>query len=781
MGEEINEDKKTSRRLSKEERRKNESEEERKARRERKRLKKQQQRQQQQQENNDSSNEEDVEVSMKKNQKTKLAKDSSSDEETQEKGTRRGNEKKPKPKYKLKSKSKSKSGQPEIESNSSSSDEEQRASRRHQNPKRQKSPVTHHPVQRNTPKTTTIISNAITDALSQALVQTGISRVLRLGLSPPAGPTIPRQLKRDTTDNTSSMKLKICFTDDLPEDPHVLHPMVQVHLVDAVTGQYVLKSDPRVCVTNAFEHSTVINGETGERSTATCAFIPPVCTKPCPLGQSNDNQDAPNWNEELVLNENIDVLLSSNNLVMLFEFFDIGPQIVTNGGKYPIAWAYFRPTKEGREYFKAEVMTPVRLQLYRVQRPTWLTSSQSRQAGYLDPDRDPPVPPIFRQFRHARLSKFPSTLHIECGIEQNRKTEQVRHRRPEHVFEIESHELTLQHFLEQEKTADEGCSGSVEQNVTDEEASRRPAGQSLMMKTRRHPDESCLIPQRNIVLHSLPREDVGCMCLAFSPSGNYLACACADESGAFPIRLVDVTKHEPTFFKNLYGHHGLVYCLKFCPENDSQLVSASADGTIRVWNHATRERHSVLVFERPDQLTFHYVVEYHHTLEDKSHVVFSAGLDHRIHMWNTKPKSEGCAFIGTLNISSSESFPNEKLQEEGGMQCLVFDGKHSRLFSGDATGQILVWKFRDNGMLPEQYQVLRKIQMTEAITHLALHPRKNHLLVQTKGNVLCQYELRSYVVIHKGYPGIQCTADLIKNTFSPDGRFVLSGSEDGEA
>lgn len=74
----------------------------------------------------------------------------------------------------------------------------------------------------------------------------------------------------------------------------------------------------------------------------------------------------------------------------------------------------------------------------------------------------------------------------------------------------------------------------------------------------------------------------GAITLAFSGSGTLLAAACCDEPllDRFPIRLFDSDtgrcRHE------LKGHASMVYSLVWSP-GDSLLLSASADGTAKVW------------------------------------------------------------------------------------------------------------------------------------------------------------------------------------------------------
>ncbi|KAG7390952.1 Jouberin [Phytophthora boehmeriae] len=108
-----------------------------------------------------------------------------------------------------------------------------------------------------------------------------------------------------------------------------------------------------------------------------------------------------------------------------------------------------------------------------------------------------------------------------------------------------------------------------------------------------------------------------------------------------------------------------------------------------------------------------------------------------------------------------------------------------RIFCGDARGDVTVWR-----RVPSQpavdasisscYELVKTIRTGQSnITSLQLHPRKAHLLVHTQPNAIFQYELRSYLLLNKSYAGVVCETLLVKSVFSPDGKLVISGSEDG--
>jgi WD40 repeat protein len=72
----------------------------------------------------------------------------------------------------------------------------------------------------------------------------------------------------------------------------------------------------------------------------------------------------------------------------------------------------------------------------------------------------------------------------------------------------------------------------------------------------------------------------GCFTCKFSHSGKYLCCGCADWV-MFPLKVFDVITGECIIAYS--GHHDLIYEINWTLD-DSQLLTASSDGTAKLWH-----------------------------------------------------------------------------------------------------------------------------------------------------------------------------------------------------
>ncbi|GAX80226.1 hypothetical protein CEUSTIGMA_g7664.t1 [Chlamydomonas eustigma] len=86
--------------------------------------------------------------------------------------------------------------------------------------------------------------------------------------------------------------------------------------------------------------------------------------------------------------------------------------------------------------------------------------------------------------------------------------------------------------------------------------------------------------------------------------------------------------------------------------------------------------------------------------------------------------------------------------------------------------------------LPPSESILRRQRTCEEfrglfITHLFLSPNGHRLGVLTKRNVLAAVDTKTLLTVAEYDGGVRCKSSPIRPTFTPDGNYVVSGSEDG--
>ncbi|OQR87789.1 jouberin [Achlya hypogyna] len=542
-------------------------------------------------------------------------------------------------------------------------------------------------------------------------------------------------------------------TDALRDDPMIVHPFVLMHLVDITTGAYVAKGDRDRPAVHHIEPMTYIDGALKKHTM--CDYILPMATQPCQLAAGG--QGTPVWNELLQVCDAYARFLRPE-LLLLFELVDINAKtelLPACETYHRIAWGFCRPLSPlgtCNVPMTPEETTSHRIQLYEYQPTSWLVAQQTKSLALAPPL--PPQPTVYFQFLRYERRRYPSTLHVKFSMAPTPSLVQV-HQRPMYAHEeevCEPLELELhsggQHLHPTPSFAHLNHAGARDSfSMNAEHLMAFPS-----VHCKRYPTELCLVPER--ILHRLHSGHGGCETLAFSHVGTHLAAACVDRLDEYPIRLyhIDTGVQEAAF----YGHQGLVYALAWSID-DEFLLSASSDGSAKCWQVS------------PPML----VHSFYHPLPNFVYCVdwwtnafgVTGALDGFVRIWTLES--------GTLATALNPPHPSR-------VNALRLDVKTQRLYSGDATGVIHVWQSK--GSTFELIKTLKHPDLIgKSITSFQLHPKRGQLLVQAQPSTLLQFELRSYLLLNKGYCGMTISSTLVRSTFSPDGRFVASGSEDGAA
>ncbi|KAM8913694.1 jouberin [Spinachia spinachia] len=516
-------------------------------------------------------------------------------------------------------------------------------------------------------------------------------------------------------------------TDALKTDLLISHPMVKIHVVDEITGQYVKKEDCHRPVSSFYEQDNVDH-------------ILPIMTQPFDF--KKNKSIIPEWQEQIIFNERFGYFVEQNDgsprVILFFEILDFITMEEARAnvdvdqherGFRKIAWAFLKLVGTN---CVLNIDSKLRLQLF-------FPPSRAK--------RQPKTIEVVEWWRKYPRNKYASTLYVTVkGIKL-----------PEHV----DPGIRSMMALQEER-------GSTSYSDLQNEVSKRTLTQPLdskppALRWSRLPGQVCRIPNKSML--SFRGGRMGCFTLLFSHGGTMLAAACAD-TDAFPVVVYEIPSgHALAAFS---GHLKIVYDLCWS-RDDVSLLSASSDGTVREWNVEKLQGTAQKVLPHP---SFVYCAQYHPTAQN---LVVTGGFDSLVRVWR-------------LDV---EDVNGQLLQEFEGhnsfINSICFDSEGRRMFSADNTGLILVWRTtiseRKRHQPCHHWCIEKKIDESDLrvvpINMLQLHPNGRCLLIHAKDSVLRVMDLRILVV--KKYTGATNYRERICSTFTPCGNFIFSGSEDGMA
>ncbi|XP_037551163.1 jouberin [Nematolebias whitei] len=538
----------------------------------------------------------------------------------------------------------------------------------------------------------------------------------------------PEEPQDATFDGSLVLGLFIHRTDPLKTDLLISHPMVKIHVVDEITGQYVKKEDCHRPVSSYYEQENVDH-------------VLPIMTQPFDF--KKNKSIVPEWQEQIIFNERFGYFVEQNDanprVIFFFEILDFmtmeEAKANTDVDKHErgfrkIAWAFLKPVGTNGVL---NIDSKLRLQLFcplpRVK-------------------RQPKTIEVVEWWRKYPRTKYASTLYVTVkGIKL-----------PAHVDPSMRSMMALQ---EERGTT---FYSELQNEVTRRSLTQPPDSRQPVLTWSRLPGQMCRIPNKHIL--AFRGGQMGCFTLLFSHTGTLLAAACADRD-AFPVVVYEIPSGK--VLAAFSGHLKIVYDLCWS-RDDRSLLSGSSDGTVREWNTERLVETAQKVLPHP---SFVYSARYHPSAQN---LVVTGSYDCLIRVWR-------------LDVDDVNGHLLQEFEGHGSfINTVCFDFEGCRMFSADNTGVIVVWKTSVNDSRHQQnpchhWCIEKKISESDlsgtSINMLQLHPNGRCLLIQAKDSVLRMMDLRMLAV--KKYAGATNYRERISSTFTPCGSFIFSGSEDGMA
>lgn len=298
-------------------------------------------------------------------------------------------------------------------------------------------------------------------------------------------------------------------------------------------------------------------------------FIMPMSTQMYDLRIKGNNYCE--WNEEFIINEKVKEILKPN-IIIMFEILDFNTDLIIKNSKllnsekfYPVAWAYMRPLGSASVHLEK-----VKLQLFKFKFNSDEAHKFHRPIDFFTPD-------VMLELIWPQKTRFNSYLEVEIGF-SNRIEETVeRYHFSRAPWEKE---VALTRY--------EGAAIKYEKvkAVAEDETMAITLKHKCWEKYLQLPSE---LP--NQLEMKFDSENQGVFKLKFSNAGKYLAVACTLENNKTIVKIFDCEKEKDHLQIILRGHNDLIHDICWS-KNDNFLVTASADGSVRVWNMKEKETDS---------------------------------------------------------------------------------------------------------------------------------------------------------------------------------------------
>ena len=593
----------------------------------------------------------------------------------------------------------------------------------------------------------------------------------------------------------------------------ILHPFVRVSFINLKTGKFLQKSNFNEPSVSKTEESLIIKHIKGQNrldfESSILDFIPPFST--CPFDLREKGEAFAEWNETFYINESADYLLNSNN-IMFFELMDFSLDYDENPlepGIIPMAWGYLKMVGFSRTYLGKY---KIQLYNYKFNRPPELNRLKNTDFKYVR------TPDYLYEFDWIKKSKYQTFLEISIGLEDKPT---IRDLDNTYIY----NKFLYSVFVPEGDDIDINFLKYKQKKPIQPKASEPLQKDSHLFKWKRNPGEKCYIP--NLLIYKFPTEKLGCLTHEFSNQGKYIAAACTKMNSDTYIKIYNV---EDGFLRYRFkGHHNIIHHFTWSFD-DLILISASADCNVSLWRvpkEESNDMNNLNYFDNELQFkicdiqhpAYVYSTSIYPENSNNLMILATACFDGIVRIYainfNYEYNTYTYSFIKKTRLfeiqisqemEDTEYFKNvvENIKQQEGIKrkdrdkitllektaidhrhpnTIVFD-QNGQLYIGDSLGYIHIFELRlDKGTpnLQKIRSITHKDLEHDTINKIILIPtHTKSFLVHSRDNCIRLINIsKEKPQVNLRYFGSKCTKTNIKSTVSPDGSYILSGSEEG--
>ena len=620
--------------------------------------------------------------------------------------------------------------------------------------------------------------------------------------------------------------LKIIRSGNLEIQSSIIHPFVRISIVNLKTCRYLQKKNDGPTFTEYDTNSLIENNNEAKTylfSDSQLSYISPFATAPFDLRERGECYAK--WNEEFLINEDAENIWDPNN-VMFFELLDFNIDLNVNDdyhedGISRIAWGYLKLVGFSETYTGEH---KIQLYKYKFNRTPKFTTNHNMHMTL----EDSRVPDLLYELDWVIKEKYQTFLEIEIRPETRPNVALLRNNSmniekfKNSVFVSEG-DYSREYFLNDLEKGGKGLQllSSYEQSPTQK--------RNCLLKRLRGPNSDCDIPDK--LLFKFKTAELGCLTMEFSDNGKFLACACTNFNSLTTIKVFNV--EEGTIKYHFKGHQNLIHNFAWNSFNNI-LISASSDYFLSFWHvpyEDINDSENLKYIDNEVNFKIYsishpsYVYSVAISYDERECIILASACfdgsvrilqvelsynEHKdkyaqgltkhdlIYLINVQSDFEKIDFYGKTikKVTSSTGMKRKNLSESEKVgqltrtvldhrhpNCVVFD-ETSRLYIGDSLGTIHIWEIR----MADGHPLCRKIKNIthleiegDAINKITLEPKNKKLLVvHSRDNCIRTIDVNHEKarIISRFY-GLKSSKTNIKSTVSPDGNYVISGSEEG--